>query len=95
MFVQNHIADPLTSRLPANRKHYDITVFPPSFTSNVNLKPFVSTLIPRGWGSQQTPCLYAGDRQGGPVIQGKYSDYEVNGLFGTQYLFSKFDEGKC
>ena len=47
------------------------------------------------------PCLYVGDRQGAkgdgshggpndPVIEGVYTDYEVDGPFDTDFKFSRF-----
>ena len=90
-------------RLPPNRDPYVVSIIHPDDTRE---REFVATLVPRIWGSRQTPCLYAGDKQGGrtgsidggprgTVIQGKYMDYEVEGLFHTQFKYSKFDESKC
>ena len=47
------------------------------------------------------PCLFVGDRQGAkgdgshggpndPVIEGVYTDYEVDGPFDTDFKFSRF-----
>lgn len=50
------------------------------------------------------PCYYAGDAEGGrsgqsdddgSVIEGKYTDYQVAGLFSHEYVYSQFEEGKC
>ena len=51
-------------------------------------------------------CYYAGNAQGGPVrefeqapadsvIQGKYSDYEVENILATEFTYSTFDEQYC
>ena len=52
-----------------------------------------------------TPCIYGGDSQGGhlyevkspsdSLIEGTYTDYIVDNLFSTNYLFSKFNETYC
>lgn len=57
------------------------------------------------WDAQKTPCFYAGDSQGGhlyevespndSLIEGTYTDYIVDNLFSTDYLFSKFNETYC
>ena len=50
---------------------------------------------------EEMPCLYVGDRQGAkgaglhggpndPVIEGVYTDYEVDGPFDTDFRFSRF-----
>lgn len=50
------------------------------------------------------PCYYVGNSQGGksgesdnndPVIEGKYSDYEVAGLFEYKFIYSQFEEDRC
>ena len=67
----------------------------------------MAVLVPRRWDSEKMQCLYAGDRQGGrtggvdagprpgSVIQGRFTHYEVEGPFSTQYRYSNFDENKC
>ena len=81
---------PLPTRRP--REHYDVAVFLRNLHSD---QQFSAMLVERNWGMQKTPCLYAGDRQGHPVIQGEFTDYEVEDIFSVQYRFSKFDEDKC
>ena len=78
-----------------------------SITVNYPGKPprrFTGTLIDRTWESDPQPCLYAGDLQGGasdevkdndPVIEGTYSEYQVNDAFATNFIYSHFDESKC
>lgn len=47
------------------------------------------------------PCYYAGDSEGGKsgdygsVIEGKYTDYQVAGLFSHDYMYSQFEEDRC
>ena len=50
------------------------------------------------------PCYYVGGAQGGrtserdendSVIEGQYTDYQVNGLFGDDFLYSQFEEDRC
>ena len=53
-----------------------------------------SGFVKRAW-SHRDMCFYAGDKQGSPVIQGAYTDYEVEGFFDTAYQFSRFDENLC
>ena len=57
------------------------------------------------WEFEQRPCLYVGDSQAGPlgedvvpndsVIEGTYSDYEVDSMFSSDYMFSHFEEYLC
>ena len=50
------------------------------------------------------PCYYGGDAEGGrsvisdyygSVIEGKYTDYKVAGLFSTDFVYTQFEENKC
>ena len=50
------------------------------------------------------PCYYAGDSQGGrtsereeneSVIEGYYTDYEVDGLFSDEFVYSQFEKDRC
>jgi hypothetical protein len=47
------------------------------------------------WDREYSPCLYAGDGQGYPVIEGSYLEYRVDGLFSTAYKYSAFRSGFC
>lgn len=72
-----------------------------------NSRQFVSLLEPRSWDRTKQPCLYSGNRQGGPigdidsdpndsVIEGTYTDYIVNGLFESGCIYcSMFDNDQC
>lgn len=50
------------------------------------------------------PCYYAGDAEGGKsglsddydsVIEGKYTDYQVAGLFSHEFIHSQFEDSRC
>lgn len=68
-------------------------------------RSFVANLEPFTWDLQRVTCLYAGNRQGGPiyevetpndpVIEGRYSDYRVSGAFETDFKYSHFEESNC
>jgi len=50
-------------------------------------------------------CLYAGNAQGGSinevdlpndhVIEGDYEDYEVSGLFESDFQYGQFEDHQC
>ena len=53
------------------------------------------------WDHSATGCYYAGDSQGGPershnpinsVIEGHYSQYTMDELFDTEFLYGRFDD---
>ena len=82
---------------------YVVTVTP---QDGAPQRSFLAERYVRTWENRPGPCLYAGNAQAGwsrevdalrdPVIQGRYSDYRVDGLFGTAFMYSKFDElGNC
>ena len=79
------------SQDPELQVHYDksMIIFHPD-----QLKQF-NGFVHRSWRSRRKMCFFAGDRQGGPVIQGSYTDYEVDYIFSTQYRFSKFEDERC
>ena len=63
-------------------------------------RTFIADYGKRDWLDNR-PCLYAGNRNGGPiwevkgsssVIEGKASDYKVDGLFDTDFQFSKYND---
>ena len=65
---------------------------------------FTGELSSHTWELDPRPCLYAGSNQAGvsnevegndPVIEGRYSDYQVSGAFATNYMYSHFDEREC
>ncbi len=58
------------------------------------------------WEFEDGPCLYAGNRQAGPiyeiqepndsVIEGRYKEYMVNSAFSeVEYTYGLFNEDRC
>ena len=82
-------------------KYYTVTVSP----SSGNVREFVGHLYDVLWEFDPILCVYAGNRNGGPVdefnnpndpvIEGNYTDYEVSSLFSTQFKYEQFDETRC
>ena len=71
-----------------------------------NETSFTGLFQKQTWNHDPFPCLYAGDRQGGPifevtdpndpVIEEGYKDYVVPGVFSEKdYKFGLFDDSKC
>ena len=67
-------------------------------------REFRGRLYNLDWGHQETPCLYAGDSQGGAgggeisgsVIYGLYRNYAVNSSFSEEgYQFGQFNSDSC
>ena len=65
---------------------------------------FAAVFLPLVWDHSATGCYYAGDSQGGPernnnpvnsVIEGHYSQYIMDGLFDTEFLYNRFDDSAC
>ena len=81
---------------------YVVTVAP---ADGSPLRSFLAEQHFSAWENRPGPCLYAGNAQGGwsgevnglnnPVIQGSYKDYIVNGLFETDFTYSRFEEQSC
>jgi hypothetical protein len=81
---------------------YSVTVSHPDAERE---RTFTAILYDFNWEFGRQPCFYAGNQQGGPiaevldpndsVIEGEYFDYETDGLFATDYKFSRFDEYQC
>lgn len=79
-----------------DRKRYTVTVAPESSLP----RSFVGEFLHLLWDKTESPCLYAGNAQGGPsqidtrsqsIIEGNYRNYIVDGIFETSYEYSKFD----
>ena len=79
-----------------------ITATPPTG----NTRNFVAELYERAWDNSRSPCLYAGNSQGGhsiefaanytdSVIEGHYTHYRVNDRFDTQFQYEQFDSSRC
>lgn len=81
--------------------YYNVKVTP----ANGKVRSFIGFLNDITWDFTQSHCIYAGNQQGGidgsffgfsdSVIEGHYTQYTVNGLFGTAFVFSQFDDGRC
>ena len=81
--------------------YYTVKVTP----ADGDVREFIGSLYPLTWDYTEAPCLYAGNQQGGnaiefkdfsdSVIEGFYWHYTVNSLFGTEFLFSQFDNSQC
>ena len=75
------------------------------YTLHVNNKTFTGLHYDLTWEFDDAPCLYSGNRQGGPigevrepndpVIEGIYTEYIVSGLFETAYIYGRFNETIC
>ena len=69
-----------------------------------DMREFIGSLYPLTWDYTETPGLYAGNQQGGNAIEFKdfsdsviesfYWQYTVNSLFGTEFLFSQFNNSQ-
>lgn len=68
-------------------------------------RKFVANYYDVTWDFEKRDCLYCGNSQGGPirevdspndsVIEGHYSEYELDGLFDTAYKYSAFNSSMC
>ena len=77
-----------------------------SLTTRDNPRRYTGKLLPFNWEFEQTPCLFVGSKQSGPiyevsepndgVIEGSFMDYQVKNAFSEQgYHFSLFNESRC
>lgn len=59
-------------------------------------RDFTGELYPLTWDHQYRPCVYSGDSQGFPVIEGSYKQYRMEkDLFDTDFEFSQFSSAHC
>ena len=68
-------------------------------------RSFTGFLYNLSWEYKFQPCLYVGNKQGGAiyevedpndsVIQGMYTEYIVDTLFQTSFMYGLFDESQC
>ena len=82
--------------LNASDTHFAVTVRPP----NGDVRRFFADIHPKTWDKDNKYCLYAGNGQGGrvfevpslpdPVIEGRYFNYQMRGLFATRYPYNRF-----
>ena len=98
----------LLDSLDPSTNHYYVTVGN-TLEDSASSRTFVASLQLRSWDRTAGPCLYAGNRQSGPtgdipedqrpndsVIEGEYTQYAVDGDFGSDCMFcGQFDESKC
>ena len=96
-----HFTGPVNYDLQ-NQELYLVEVEP----KNSDTRRFVAEYYPRSWDpNRPEPCLYAGDQQGGrileikypndPVIENNYRLYNAQSLFGTSFRFSQFESSQC
>lgn len=67
-------------------------------------RSFLGDLFPRTWDNTRETCLFVGNGQGGPsgafadlqdsVIEGYYTDYMIESMFGTDFKYARV-EGVC
>ena len=58
-------------------------------------RDFIGEYYPITWDFQKSPCLYAGSQNGSPVIEGRYTEYEVKSLFDPAFGYSQFSKDHC
>ena len=75
---------------PPQFPRYDVTLRRDGRTHS-----FEAFLYDLTWDHDPRPCLYAGDGQGYPAIEGNYLEYRVNSLFSTEFKYSVFRSGIC
>ena len=83
-------------RIEPSNNHFAVTVRPPKGDA----RRFFAEIHPMTWDMKKKHCLYAGSGQGGkiyevpslpnPVIEGRYFNYQMKGLFATRYQYSRF-----
>ena len=76
--------------------HYAVSVT----SRSGNTRKFFASRVLREWDKHSNKCLYAGGIQGGriyevpslpgSVIEGRYDEYAVDGLFDPNYKYSQF-----
>ena len=82
---------------------YIVTVNPPNPSSTP--RTFIAELHPATWDGKRKQCLYVGSAQSGAinevdmpndhVIEGTHDDYEVSGLFNSDFKYNQFKEDQC
>ena len=90
---------------------YSVTMFPPTSDLDVPMamnRTFAADLGDKTWSlnheyaKSNSKCLYAGNGQGGPesdsddsVIQGNWTDYITDGLYKTNWIYSRYTAATC
>ena len=82
---------------------YVVTVDHPMFNSTS--RTFIAELHPATWDGKRKECLYVGSAQSGAinevdgpndhVIEGTYDNYEVSGLFDSDFQYNQFQKDQC
>ena len=84
---------------PMGDKQFNVTLMPP----NKPPRSFLGDMYHRTWDNTEENCLYVGNGQGGhdghrelrgSVIEGRYTDYIMEGIFDTNFKFNMM-RGKC
>ena len=88
--------------LAPSDKHYAVAIMAPDGSMK---RRFFALLHWATWDSTKKNCLYAGSGQGarikgvkslnGTVIEGRYWQYMVDGLFEYSYNFGRFTAPSC
>ena len=83
---------------PDSLKYYTVKVTP----ADGDVREFVGHLYDVTWDFTPIPCVYAGNRNGGPVaefdtpndsvIEGRYDEYETSDLFSTDFKYTQFSQ---
>ena len=90
-----------------NNTRYQVTLPPrASPAGQASGRSFTGIHYEFNWSHEKQPCIYAGNRQGGPihevkdpndpVIEGHYKEYQVSGPFSEAgYKYSLFNSTVC
>ena len=82
---------------------YVVTVDHPGVNSTS--RAFIAELHSSTWDRKRKQCLYVGSAQSGAidvvdgpndhVIEGTYDNYEVSGLFDSDFQYNQFQKDQC
>ena len=87
-------------QMSAEEKMYKVKILDPIKGDVV--RSFLTELEQIQWDGKELPCLYAGSSQAsstskdpgnGNVIEGKYSDYQMDHLSSVNFKYRKYREG--
>ena len=92
---------PVEAPPDSEKSYFNVTVTPQDSKPRSTLG---DTFL-RTWDNSKETCVYVGNSQGGPsgeffnqlsgsVIEGSYKDYMVEGIFDTEFKYSRI-EGSC
>ena len=97
MTAESFVA-PAGSFLEGEENLFNVTVDP---VNGGAARSFLGDLFPRSWDNTRENCMYVGNGQGGSggefdelpdsVIQGRYTDYIVDSMFGTDFEYDRID----